>query len=86
MQKGNGGYGAVGLDCGLEDDLSGAIRDPLILKFLGLLDEYSEADVEEALVTHLERFLLELGNDSHLSRAKSGCELAIVPHAWGRNL
>jgi predicted nuclease of restriction endonuclease-like (RecB) superfamily len=39
------------------------IRDPLVLEFLGLRDEYSEADLEEALILHLEHFLLELGND-----------------------
>jgi len=33
------------------------------LEFLGLKDEYSESDVEEALILHLERFLLELGGD-----------------------
>lgn len=39
------------------------IRDPLVLEFLGLKDEYSETDLEEALIRHLETFLLELGND-----------------------
>jgi len=39
------------------------VRDPLILEFLGLKDEYSESDLEEALVQHLESFLLELGGD-----------------------
>ena len=39
------------------------IRHPLVLEFLGLRDEYSETDLEEALVRHLETFLLELGND-----------------------
>jgi len=39
------------------------IRDPFILEFLGLRDEYSESDLEEALILHLEHFLLELGND-----------------------
>jgi predicted nuclease of restriction endonuclease-like (RecB) superfamily len=39
------------------------VRDPLILEFLGLKDEYSENDLEEALVRHLESFLLELGGD-----------------------
>jgi predicted nuclease of restriction endonuclease-like (RecB) superfamily len=37
------------------------VRDPLVLEFLGLKDEYSEHDLEEALVHHLESFLLELG-------------------------
>jgi predicted nuclease of restriction endonuclease-like (RecB) superfamily len=39
------------------------IKDPLVLEFLGLKDEYSEADLEEALIRHLETFLLELGGD-----------------------
>lgn len=39
------------------------IRDPLVLEFLGLKDEYSGSDLEEALVRHLEEFLLELGGD-----------------------
>ncbi len=40
-----------------------AIRDPYILEFLGLKDEYSESDLEEALIRRLEDFLLELGGD-----------------------
>ena len=39
------------------------IRHPLVLEFLGLRDEYSETELEDALVRHLETFLLELGND-----------------------
>jgi predicted nuclease of restriction endonuclease-like (RecB) superfamily len=39
------------------------IRHPLVLEFLGLRDEYSETDLEGALVLDLENFLLELGND-----------------------
>jgi predicted nuclease of restriction endonuclease-like (RecB) superfamily len=39
------------------------VRDPLVLEFLGLKDEYSEHDLEEALVRHLEAFLLELGSE-----------------------
>lgn len=39
------------------------IKDPLVLEFLGLKDEYSESALEEALIRHLEHFLLELGND-----------------------
>jgi predicted nuclease of restriction endonuclease-like (RecB) superfamily len=42
-----------------EDEL----KDPFVLEFLGLRDEYSESDLEEALVRHLEHFLLELGGD-----------------------
>ncbi len=39
------------------------IKDPFVLEFLGLKDEYSENDLEEALIHHLETFLLELGHD-----------------------
>ncbi|MDF1590666.1 MAG: PDDEXK nuclease domain-containing protein [Desulfobacterales bacterium] len=39
------------------------IKDPFMLEFLGLKDEYSETDLEEALIRHLETFLLELGGD-----------------------
>jgi predicted nuclease of restriction endonuclease-like (RecB) superfamily len=39
------------------------IKDPLVLEFLGLKDEYSENELEEALIKHLEAFLLELGGD-----------------------
>jgi predicted nuclease of restriction endonuclease-like (RecB) superfamily len=37
------------------------IKDPYVLEFLGLKDEYSELQLEEALIKHLELFLLELG-------------------------
>src|SRR5215213_2008921 len=39
------------------------IKDPFVLEFLGLKDEYSESELEEALIKHLENFLLELGGD-----------------------
>lgn len=39
------------------------IKDPFLLEFLNLKDEYSELELEEALIRHLESFLLELGND-----------------------
>jgi predicted nuclease of restriction endonuclease-like (RecB) superfamily len=39
------------------------VKDPLVLEFLNLKDEYSESDLEEALLRHLEKFLLELGGD-----------------------
>ncbi len=38
-----------------------AIKDPYLLEFLDLKDEYSESDLEEALIRRLEEFLLELG-------------------------
>jgi len=38
-------------------------KEPLVLDFLGLSERvsYSESDLESALLTHLEKFLLELG-------------------------
>lgn len=39
------------------------VKDPLVLEFLNLKDEYSESELEEALLHHLEKFLLELGGD-----------------------
>ena len=39
------------------------IKDPFVLEFLNLKDEYSENDLEEGLIQHIESFLLELGND-----------------------
>jgi len=40
-----------------------AIKDPFVLEFLGLKDEYSETQLEEGLIEHLTDFLLELGDD-----------------------
>jgi predicted nuclease of restriction endonuclease-like (RecB) superfamily len=39
------------------------IKSPYVLEFLGLKDEYSESDLEAALIARLESFLLELGDD-----------------------
>lgn len=39
------------------------IKDPYVLEFLGLKDEYSESDLEAALIAKIESFLLELGGD-----------------------
>jgi len=33
------------------------------LNFLGMKDEYSESELEDALIRELEQFLLEFGND-----------------------
>jgi predicted nuclease of restriction endonuclease-like (RecB) superfamily len=40
-----------------------AVKDPYVLEFLNLKDEYSESQLEEALIHRLEDFLLELGSD-----------------------
>ena len=39
------------------------IKDPYVLEFLDLKDEYSESDLEAALIVKIESFLLELGGD-----------------------
>lgn len=39
------------------------IKEPYVLEFLGLKDEYSESELEEALLGKLQAFLLELGGD-----------------------
>lgn len=39
------------------------IKDPFVLEFLGLRDEYSETEMENSLIRHLEAFLLELGDE-----------------------
>ena len=44
-------------------DADEEVKDPLVLEFLNLKDEYSESELEEALLRHLEKFLLELGGD-----------------------
>lgn len=48
---------------GDRDEANAALQEPFMLEFMNLKDEYSESDMEEALLRHLERFLLELGND-----------------------
>jgi predicted nuclease of restriction endonuclease-like (RecB) superfamily len=40
-----------------------AIKDPFVLEFLDLKDEYSELELEESLIHQLTDFLLELGDD-----------------------
>jgi len=57
------------------------IRNPLLLEFLGLKDEYSESQLEEALIRHLEKFLLELGNQfAFIARQKR----LRIGHEWFR--
>lgn len=49
------------------------IKDPMILEFLGLKREtaYYEKDLETAIITHLQEFILELGNGfSFIARQK----------------
>ena len=49
------------------------IRDPYVLEFLGLNsnNDFYESDLEQALITHLQKFLLELGRGfSFVARQK----------------
>ena len=49
------------------------IKDPMVLEFLGLKQEsiYYEKDLETKIITHLQEFLLELGNGfAFMSRQK----------------
>ena len=49
------------------------IKDPMVLEFLGLKREaaYYEKDLEAAIITHLQEFLLEIGNGfSFIARQK----------------
>jgi predicted nuclease of restriction endonuclease-like (RecB) superfamily len=49
------------------------IKDPMVLEFLGLKREssYYEKDLEKAIISHLQDFLLELGNGfSFVARQK----------------
>ena len=46
-------------------------RDPYILDFLELKDTYSEKDLENAIISELEKFILEMGTDfAFLARQK----------------
>ncbi len=48
-----------------------ALRDPLILDFLGLQDTYSEKDLESAILANLQSFIMALGSDfAFLARQK----------------
>ncbi len=48
----------------LPSDAKEIIKDPMYLEFLGLKKEaaYYEKDLESSIITHLQEFLLELGN------------------------
>ena len=48
----------------LPEEAKEIIKDPMFLEFLGLEKKaiYRESDLESALIGHLEKFLLELGN------------------------
>lgn len=45
-------------------NVSDELKNPYVLEFLGLpeIADFHESDLERAVITHLQRFLLELGN------------------------
>lgn len=55
---------AVAREEKLPTDAREIIKDPMVLEFLGLKREaaYYEKDLEAAIITHLQDFILELGN------------------------
>ncbi len=57
------------------------IKEPFILEFLGLKDEYSESDLESSLLNHLQSFLLELGDDFAFAGRQRRLR---VGHRWYR--
>jgi len=57
----------------LPTDAKEIIKDPMVLEFLGLKREsaYYEKELEQAIITHLQDFLLEMGNGfSFVARQK----------------
>jgi predicted nuclease of restriction endonuclease-like (RecB) superfamily len=57
----------------LPSDAKAIIKDPMYLEFMGLKREasYYEKDLEQAIITHLQDFLLEIGNGfSFVARQK----------------
>lgn len=52
-----------------------ALRDPFVLEFLNLKDEYSESELEAGLIRHLTDFLLELGDDFAFVARQRGLRL-----------
>ena len=64
---------AVAREEKLPTDAKEIIKDPMVLEFLGLRREsaYYERDLEGAIITHLQDFLLEIGNGfSFIARQK----------------
>lgn len=64
---------AVAREEKMPSDAKEIIKDPMVLEFLGLRREaaYYEKDLESAIITHLQDFLLEIGNGfSFVARQK----------------
>ena len=52
--------------------LEDIIRNPYVLEFIGLNsnDDFYESDLEEALIMHFQKFLLEFGRGFFVARQK----------------
>jgi len=58
------------------------IKDPMVLEFLGLKDEYSESALEDALDSPLEQFLLNSERILPSSLVRNGCEWVTNGIGW----
>ena len=58
------------------------IKDPFVLEFLGLKDEYSESDLEEALIGTWRPSSWSWAAISALSAGRSGCASATNGTEW----
>ncbi len=64
---------AIAKNEAIPDNPKDIIKDPMVLEFLGLKPQaaYYEKDLEQAIITHIQQFLLELGNGfSFVARQK----------------
>ena len=62
-----------------ESDMAAQIfKDPYLFDFLGTADPRKEREVEQGLMDHIQRFLLEMGQDLRLSAGRCCSKLAIA--------
>jgi predicted nuclease of restriction endonuclease-like (RecB) superfamily len=54
------------------------LKDPYVLDFLELNDQYIEKDLEDAILRELEQFILELGAGLLLWHDKNDCKLIMM--------
>jgi predicted nuclease of restriction endonuclease-like (RecB) superfamily len=64
----------------LPSDAKEIIKDPMYLEFLGLKREasYYEKDLEAAIITHLQDFLLEFGNVKRITFCHVPCYQSVL--------
>ncbi|MCU7694750.1 DUF1016 domain-containing protein [Haoranjiania flava] len=60
------------------------IKDPMVLEFLGLKREssYYEKDLENAIITHLQDFILELGNGFAFVARQKRIHIEVTSILW----